>query len=105
MSPAGWRIPAARLRALASRGRGARDLDEEIAQHLDALAEEERARGGGDEHARLAALRRFGGVARTREAYREQRGFPRVEAFWLDLRLALRTLAKRPLLLAAATQS
>jgi hypothetical protein len=29
----------------------------------------------------------------------------RIEAFWLDLRLAMRTLAKRPLLLASATIS
>ena len=99
------RVFASRVRALLSRGRRERDLDEEIAHHLAALADDARANGAPDEAARLSALRTFGGVAQTREAWREQRGFARVEAFWLDLRLAMRTLGRRPLLLAAASLS
>ena len=71
------RILLARLRALRSRRRRERDLDEEIAHHLAALADDARAKGASDEAARRAALRTFGGVAQTREAWREQRGFAR----------------------------
>jgi len=92
-------------RRLAARLRRSRDLDDEIAHHLDALAADARANGASNEAARLAALRQFGGVAQAREAWREQRGFARVEAFWLDLRLAMRTLGRRPLLLCAACVS
>src|SRR6185295_6927551 len=100
-----WRIVRARCRALLGRTRRARDFDEEIADHLARLAEAARASGASDAAARDEALRRFGGVARTREAYREQLGFARIEAFVLDLRLAARSLARRPLLVAAASLS
>ena len=99
------RVLASRLRAIVRLGRTERDLDEEIALHLALLADEARAGGANDGKARAAALRRFGGVARTREACREQRGFARLEAFWLDVRLAARALARRPLLLIAASVS
>jgi putative ABC transport system permease protein len=99
------RLLASRLRAILRHRRSDRDLDEEIAHHLALLADEARAGGADDRQARAAALRRFGGLARTREAYREQRGFARVDAFWLDLRLAARALGRRPLLLAAASLS
>jgi predicted permease len=100
-----WRILIARCRALAGRGRRERELDEEIADHLARLADQARAAGADAAAARAEALRRFGGVARTRERYREQLGFARLDAFWLDLRLAVRALAKRPLLVAAAALS
>jgi len=100
-----WRILIARCRALACRGRRERELDEEIADHLARLADAARAAGADEAAARAEALRRFGGVARTHERYREQLGFARLDAFWLDLRLAARALAKRPLLVAAAALS
>ena len=105
MSTPRWRIAAARLRALLHRAGRERDLEEEIADHLARLAADARAAGASDADARAEALRRFGGVARTRETYREQLGFARIEAFVLDLRLAARSLVKRPLLVAAASLS
>src|SRR5215813_9518475 len=99
------KLLAARLAALRARRGRERELDEEIAHHLAALEADARARGAGNAEARAAALRAFGGVAQTREAWREQRGFARLDAFWLDLRLAARTLAKRPMLVAAASAS
>jgi putative ABC transport system permease protein len=105
MSNGRWRMVLARCRALVDRRRRERELDEEIADHLARLAEEARAGGATDAAARAEALRRFGGVARTRETYREQLGFARLEAFWLDLRIAARALATRPLLFLAASVS
>ena len=105
MSRSRWRIALARWRALVDRTARERDLDDEIADHLERLAAEARASGATDAAARAEAERRFGGVARTRERYRQQLGFARAEAFWLDLRLAARALAKRPLLLVAASVS
>jgi putative ABC transport system permease protein len=100
-----WRILIARCRALAGRGRRERELDEEIADHLARLADTARAAGADAAAARTEALRRFGGVARTRERCREQLGFARLDALWVDLRLAARALARRPLLVAAAALS
>jgi len=100
-----WRIVAARVRALADRRRREREFDEELTDHLERLAGEARAAGATAEEARRDALRRFGGVARTRERWREQLGFAGVEAFWLDLGLAARALARRPLLVATASLS
>ena len=48
------------------------------------------------EQARTAALREFGGVTQTREAYRMQRGLPFAETFLYDARYALRQLGRNP---------
>ena len=44
--------------------------------------------------ARHAALRDLGNVTRLRQEYREQKGLPLIEAFWQDLKYALRTLRR-----------
>jgi len=72
------------------------DLDDDIAAHLDLLIREYIARGMPEAAARTAALREFGGVTQTREAYRVQRGFPRLEQFLRDLRYASRQLRRSP---------
>jgi len=48
-----------------------RDIDEEIAGHLGEAADEYIQRGLSPEDARLAALRSFGGVTRSKEIYRQ----------------------------------
>jgi len=72
------------------------DLDDDIAAHLDLLIREYIARGMPEAAARTAAMREFGGVTQTREAYRVQRGFPRLEQFLRDLRYASRQLRRSP---------
>src|SRR5215831_10967198 len=82
-----------------------RELDDEIANHL-AMQEEEFRRSGMDANsARLAALRQFGGVTQTREAYRAQRGLPWLEIAAKDVRFALRGLRRNPGFTAAAVLS
>jgi hypothetical protein len=79
--------------------RGARldaELDEEVNLHLRMMEEEFRRRGMSEAEARAAARREFGGVAHSKEAYRDQRGFPWIESFARDVRYALRGLRRSP---------
>ena len=72
------------------------DLDEELRTHIDLATEENLKRGMSPQEARTMALRKFGGVTQTREAYRIQRGLPFIETLAQDLRFALRQLRKSP---------
>jgi predicted permease len=90
---------------IASFFRRDRELDDEIANHL-AMQEEEFRRSGMDaKSAHLAALRQFGGVTQTREAYHDQRGLPWLEIAAKDIRFALRGLHRNPGFTAAAVLS
>jgi hypothetical protein len=71
------------------------ELDEEIQTHLDLLARENVERGMSPEAARAAARRSFGGVMRTTEACRDQRGWPLIDSLFQDVRFAVRLLAQR----------
>jgi hypothetical protein len=81
------------------------ELDEEVNLHLEMIEEEFRRRGMNQAEARAAARREFGGVALAKEAYRDQRGFPRLEIFVKDARYALRGLRRSPGFTAAAVLS
>ena len=85
-----------RLRALLLRDRLERELDDEIRSHLEMQAEENRRRGMSPDEAWRAARRRFDGVERVKEAYRDRRGLPLVEAALRDLRFGLRMMMTRP---------
>ena len=85
-----------RLRALLRRGELDRELDEELRYHLEREAELHVAGGMSHEEARLAALRGFGGLARSKEECREARGVRLVEDLWQDVRYGLRTFRKKP---------
>ena len=71
-------------------------LTEEIKAHLDMATSENVARGMSPDEARTAALRSFGGVLKTREAYRDTAGWPGLEALWQDVRYAARTYRRTP---------
>ena len=90
------RVLLARLRALFRARQLDRDLDEEIASHLAEATEEYVRQGLSPEEARSAAERRFGGVTRTKEVYREVRSFMWLEDVPGDVRYALRSLRKSP---------
>ena len=83
-----------RFLALFRRARLDRDLDTEIASHLDAAVADNLARGMEPGEARRQALVRFGGMASAREQHREARGLPALEVLGQDLRFSLRTLRR-----------
>ena len=86
------------------------EVDAELAFHLDMRAAELVARGLTPEAARRAALERFGDLPRIqhecgRLASRRERTLERMERMmdiWQDLRLATRSLLRRPLFTATA---
>jgi putative ABC transport system permease protein len=87
---------AAKLRGLV---RGQRDRDEfdaEVREHLRLLAERFVAQGMPREEAALAARRQFGNTTLLEEDRRALQTLPGLEAWWQDLRYALRTLARSP---------
>jgi len=73
-----------------------KDLDAELAAHLDLAIEENLQRGLSPEEARRQALIRFGGKQQAIEQRRAARGLPGLEILLQDLRYAVRALFKNP---------
>jgi len=71
-----------------------RELDEEMASHLEMAVEENMRRGLSPEEARRQALVRFGGVQQARELHRESRGLPWLDVLVQDLRYTFRILKR-----------
>ena len=85
-----------RVRSLARRQRVESDLTRELRFHVERATAENIARGMAPHDARMAALRRIGGVAQVQEECRDMRHVQYIEHFGQDLRYALRSLAKSP---------
>src|SRR5262247_1294912 len=83
-----------RLRASLRRGKIESQIDAEMRFHLEMETAENIRRGMNEEEARRAALMSFGGVERTKEAYRDIARFRRLEDLWQDLRYGARMLLK-----------
>lgn len=90
------------LRALLARRAAERELDEEIQFHLDLEMAKNIRAGMSPEAARRAARRAFGGVAATKEAHRDARGWSWLEEAVADARHALRAFRHSPVLAATA---
>jgi predicted permease len=73
-----------------------RELNEELASHLEMHVEDNVRAGMSAEEARRAALLRLGGLEQTKEIYRQRGGLPIVETFQQDLRFAMRMFRKNP---------
>jgi predicted permease len=73
-----------------------RDLDDELAGHLDHLTDEYIRRGLDRDDARRAARRDLGGLDRAKELVRDQRGFRVLDALAQDVRHSIRLLVKAP---------
>ena len=71
-----------------------RDLNAEMATHLEFAVEENLRRGMSPEEARRQAMVRFGGIDQARQQHRETRGLPTLDIFLQDLRYTLRTLRR-----------
>ena len=87
---------ARKIFLLFTKSRDEHELDAEFQSHLELLETENLRRGMSPGEARYAARREFGGVEQSKEAYREQRGLPFLDALIQDVRFALRMLAKKP---------
>jgi macrolide transport system ATP-binding/permease protein len=85
-----------RLAALFRRRQLEDDLDEELRSHLEMAIEFNVRKGMSAAEARREALRSFGGVERTKEMCRDQRGLPMIETAWQDLRFGFRMLRRSP---------
>jgi putative ABC transport system permease protein len=90
------RVLWCRLRALLVSRAHDRELADEIQSHLAEATDDYTRQGLSPEEARRAALRSFGGVVQTAEAYRDRQGFPVLDACGQDVRYAVRTLVKSP---------
>jgi putative ABC transport system permease protein len=86
-----------RIRALISPRTVERELDEELAFHLECETRKLIAAGAGPAEARQRALARFGPVPLAADRCRDQRGISFVETLARDLRFAWRTLRRTPL--------
>jgi len=92
-----WLRPiASRLVALFRKGQLEPQLEEELRVHLEMSIEENLRRGMPYDEARYAARRSFGGVERTKEEYREQRGVLMLEKLAQDVRYGVRQLRRSP---------
>jgi putative ABC transport system permease protein len=109
MSPApGWRRL---LRLSVGRRSLEREVDDELAFHLDMRAEKLRRSGLSDDAAHTRAHERFGDTTRVRDELltidrkyeREVRTMEWIESVWSDLRFTLRTLRRMPAFTTVAT--
>jgi predicted permease len=71
-------------------------LKDEIELHVEMATNENIARGMPPNEARRAAVRSFGGIVKTREAYRDAAGWPALDALWQDVRYAVRAYRRTP---------
>ena len=85
-----------RLRSLLPGKRLERDLDEELAAHIEMRTSELQAEGLSSEEARAEAVRRFGNTVQLRERTRDRNVNSTIEAFTQDIRYACRMLARQP---------
>lgn len=72
------------------------DLADEIESHIHHIADEDIRRGLPPEEALRRARLQFGGVASTKENYRDQRSLPGFDALDQDFRYALRGIRRNP---------
>src|SRR5262245_64455406 len=99
----GFRVIWSRVRSTFTAGRLDRELDEELASHLEMLAEEFRRAGLSTDDARREAARKLGRLDSLREDHRDERGLPMLDFLLQSLRLSLRRLARTPVFTAVVT--
>ncbi len=86
----------ARLLALFRRSRLERELEDEVAAHLELAERDALARGLTPAEARREARRQFGGIEQMKEAHREDRSMQWLETLAKDARSGLTSLRREP---------
>ena len=86
-----------RIRALFVRRQIERELDEELAFHIEREAQKHLANGLSRQDARTRARARFGPVSLAADQCRDARGTAFVDALARDIRYAFRTFRRAPL--------
>jgi len=76
--------------------RGEEGFSAELATHLQMHTDDNVRSGMSPQEARRQALIKLGGIAQTRELYRERRGLPLAETLLSDARFGARMLRKNP---------
>ena len=77
-------------------GAGEQDFADELQSHIDMHTDDNIRAGMTPDEARRQAILKVGSVAVTRDAHRDRRGLPGLEAFLFDLRIGGRMLVKYP---------
>ena len=77
-------------------GAGEREFADELQSHIDLHMDDNIRAGMTPDEARRQALVRIGSVAGAREAHRDRRGLPGLEALVFDLKIGGRMLVKYP---------
>ena len=85
-----------RFKALFSRSRVDRELNDEVKFHLAMREQNLREQGVAADEARYAARRQFGNVTGLTESSRELWAFRSLEILWQDLRYGARRLRQSP---------
>jgi predicted permease len=85
-----------RLRAIGRRGRVERELQEELAFHVEMQTRKNRAAGLPGDRARETARKAFGSTALVEDQCRDARGIELLETVWQDIRYALRSFRRSP---------
>jgi len=73
-----------------------REIDAELASHIDLHTQDGVRAGLSPDEARRQALIRLGGTEQTRQAYRDRASLPPLESVLHDVRFALRQMRKAP---------
>ena len=93
------------FRSIARRDRLEDGLDDEMRFHIDQQTEKHMRAGMSPSEARRQALVRFGGVESVKEQCRQSHGLRLADELRQDLRYAVRTMARTPVVTAAVIVS
>jgi predicted permease len=77
-------------------GAGEQEFADELQSHIDLHIDDNIRAGMSPDEARRQALARIGGVTSARQAQRDRRGLPGLDALVFDLKIGTRMLAKYP---------
>jgi predicted permease len=91
-----YAVALLRLRSLFGKTRVDRELERELAFHIDQQIQENISHGMSAEQARRVAIRSLGGMTQVQEECRDMRRINQLETIWNDLRYGVRTLRRTP---------